>query len=93
MIIEFPHTAPEGYSYEFEEFKKNVVTIWLRHHNSYDYNLGKSVRTVWGFLNSKTKTYYSPINAKTIGERVDLEDTTPYTAMPILHRGVEKYFV
>lgn len=91
--IEFSHTAPKGYSYEFEEFKKNVVAIWLRHNAVYDYNLGKSVRSVWGFYNSKTRTYYAPVNAKTVGKRVDLNDTTPYTAMQILHKGVEQYFV
>lgn len=91
--IEFSHIAPKGYSYEFEEFKKNVITIWLRHNAVYDYNLGKSVRSVWGFYNSKTRTYYAPVNAKTIGKCVDLNDTTPYTAMPIQSQGVEKYFV
>lgn len=92
-MIEFPHTAPEGYSYEFEEFKRNVTAIWLRDNRIFDYNLGKSVRTIWGFYHSKTKTYSAPVNAKTVGKSVDIEDTTPYTAMQIIHKGVERYFV
>ena len=91
--LEFPHQAPTNYSYEFEEFKRGVIAIWLRHHTIYDYNLGKSVRTLWGFFNSKTKTYYAPVNSKTIGKSVDVSNTTPYTAMQVIHRGVEQYFV
>jgi len=83
MIPEFPHKAPKGYSYETESFKRNVTSIWLRHHALYDYNLGKSVRTIWGFYNSKTKCYYAPVNSLKVGDKVDITDTTPYTAMPI----------
>lgn len=93
MIVEFPHKAPKGYSYEFEEFKLNVQAIWLRHNCTYDYNLGKSVRTIWGFYNSKRKAYFSPINSKSVGKLVDINRTTPYTAMPINYKGVEQYFV
>lgn len=92
-MIEFSHKAPKGYCYEFEEnFKRNTTAIWLRHQCCYDYNLGKSVRTIWGFYNSKTKTYHAPINAKTVGKCVDIKSTTPYTAMQINCKGVEKYF-
>lgn len=92
--MEFPHKAPKGYSYEIEEnFKRNISAIWLRHHRTYDYNLGKSVRTIWGFYNSKSKTYFSPVNTKTVGKCVDIDNTTPYTAMPIKYTGVEQYFV
>lgn len=82
-MIEFPHQAPKGYHYETESFKRNITSIWLRHHALYDYNLGKSVRTIWGFYNSKTKRYYAPVNSSTVGKEVNLIDTTPYTAMPI----------
>lgn len=92
-MIEFPHTAPQGYSYEFEEFKKGVTAIWLRHHCTYDYNLGQSVRTIWGFYKSKSRSYFAPVNSKTIGKLVGIDDTTPYTSMPILLKGVEQYFV
>lgn len=93
MTIEFPHKAPKGMHYETELFKSNVTAIWIRYNREFDYNLGKPVRCIWGFYNTKTKTYYAPINAKSIGKRVNIDDTTPYTAMQVLHRGVEKYFV
>jgi len=81
VTIEFPYEAPEGYSYEFTEFKKNTVAIWLLHSAPYDYNLGKPVRTIWGFFNSKTKQYHLPINSSTVGGVVDIENTTSYSAM------------
>lgn len=93
MIPDFSHIAPEGYSYEFESFKRNVISIWLRHHAIYDYNLGKSVRTIWGFYNSKTKSYHSPINSSTVGSVVKIQNTTSYTSMPIQQTPLQAAFV
>ena len=92
-MIEFPHIAPKGYTYEFEEFKRNVIAIWIRNSTTFDYNLGKSVRCIWGFYDSKKRTYLSPINAKTPGKCVDIENTTPYTAMPLKHNPLTAAFV
>jgi hypothetical protein len=77
MIVEFYHIAPKGYSYEFEEFKRNVVSIWIRNHAKFDYNNGASVRSVWGFYNTKTKCFHAPVNSKTVGTVVNIADTTP----------------
>ena len=46
--FELPMSAPKGYSYEYEIFNSRLISIWLRHHKMYDYNLGKSVRSIWG---------------------------------------------
>jgi hypothetical protein len=82
VTIELFHKAPKGYSYELEQnFKRNTTAIWLRHHAHYDYNLGKSVKTIWGFYNTKTRQFRSPVNSKTVGSVVDIRDTTPYSAM------------
>ncbi len=70
MIAEFPHKAPKNYSYEFEEFKCNVIAIWLRCHLKFDYNNGAETRTIWGFYNSKKREYYAPINASKCGDKV-----------------------
>lgn len=78
----FPHEAPEGYSYEVREFKRNVLSIWLRHSYPYSYT-SDTVYTIWGFYNTKKQCYFSPINATKQGNQVDIENTTPYTAMPI----------
>ena len=81
MIPEFPHKAPKGYSYEMESFKRNVIAVWIHNHYKFVYNGGHSVRSIWGFYNSKTKCFHSPINSKTVGDKVDINDTTPYSAM------------
>ena len=93
MIAEFPHKAPQGYYYEFEEFKRGVIAIWLYCNRKFDYNNGAPTRTIWGFYKSKTREYFAPINSKSIGARVDINDTRNYTSMPIKYQGVEKFFV
>ena len=81
MLTEFPHKPPEGYSYETEPFKRSIVAIWILHQRKFDYNLGGSVRCIWGFHNTKTKEYFAPVNSKTVGKCVNIADTTPYSAM------------
>lgn len=93
MIAEFPHHPPKGYSYEFEEFKRGVVAIWLRCHRKFDYNLGKPTKTIWGFYKSKTNEYFAPINSKTIGARVNIQETRNYTSMPIKQSPLDAFFV
>lgn len=93
MMNEFPHKSPKGMHYESEEFKRNVVAIWIHYDRKFDYNLGDSVRCIWGFYNSKTKEYFAPINSKTIGQRVKIQNTTPYTAMQLKQTPLESAFV
>jgi len=93
MIAEFPHHPPTGYYYEFEEFKRGVIAIWLYCNRKFDYNNGAKTRTIWGFYKSKTREYFAPINSKTVGARVDITETRNYTSMPIKYQGVEKFFV
>lgn len=93
MILEFPHKPPtKEYSYEYEQFNTRMIRIWLRCSRTFDYNLGKTTKTVWGFYNPKKGVYYAPINLKSIGKQVSIEDTTPYTAMPIQTTPLEKCF-
>ena len=92
-MIEFPHKAPKGMHYEQTDFKRNVVAIWIHYDRRFDYNLGDAVRCIWGFYNTKTKEYFAPINSKTIGKRVNIENTTPYSAMQIKQTALEQAFV
>lgn len=92
MISEFYHKPPEGYSYEYEQFNTRAIRIMLRCHRQFDYNLGASTRTVWGFYNPKKRVYYAPVNVKTIGKEVRIEDTTPYTSMPLKQTVLEQCF-
>lgn len=92
-MIEFTHKAPKGYSYEFEQFKRNVVAIWIRNHSKFNYNDGDSVKSIWGFYNTKTKCYHAPINSTKCGDQVEFKDTTPYSAMQLNLKGLEAFFV
>jgi hypothetical protein len=92
MTVKFPHKAPKGYHYEQTPFKRNVTAIWICPDCRYDYNNGKPVRCIWGFFNSKTKQWHSPVNSSTVGDVVDPARTTPYSSMQIRLIGVEKFF-
>jgi hypothetical protein len=84
MIPEFPHKAPtKEYSYEYEQFNTR----------KFDYNLGAPTKTVWGFYSPKKKVYYAPVNSKTAGKEVNIENTTSYTAMPPKKTSLEMCFV
>lgn len=91
--FQIAHEEPEGYHYEFEIFKKNVTSIWLRDHRVYAYNGGKSVRCIWGFFNSKTNCYHAPINSSTVGSVVDIKHTTQYSAMQLNLNSLMSAFV
>ena len=89
---DFTHKAPEGYSYEYTSFKRNVTAIWLRNHSTFSYT-SDPVRTIWGFYDSKKRKYYSPINSKKVGKEVQLSDTRTYTAMPLNLNPLEAAFL
>ena len=93
LIPQFRHKAPKGYSYEVEQFKRNVFSIWLRCHRQFDYNLGKPTRTIWGFYDYKKCQFFSPVNSSTVGKVVDFNNTRNYTAMPIKQTPLESAFV
>jgi hypothetical protein len=93
MIPEFPHKPPKNYSYEFETWNASTIRIMLRCHRKFDYNLGASTATVWGFYKPRKRVYYAPVNAKTIGKQVNIEDTRNYTAMPLKQTSLEAAFV
>jgi len=80
-IPEFPHKPPEGYSYEARQHKINMVSIWLCHHYPYVYSSNQRVSTIWGFYNGRTKEYYSPITSTKCGNKVNISQTTAYSAI------------
>jgi len=93
LIPEFPHQAPPNCSYETESFKRNVIAIWIHNHYNFIYKSGDGVRSIWGFYNSKTKQFHAPTNSKAVGERVNINDTTPYSAMIPKQTPIESAFV
>jgi len=90
---DFPHKPPEGYSYEVTEYKRNVIAIWICNHYKFIYNDGGIAKSIWGFYNTKQRTYYSPINSSKQGDQVDLCDTRPYSAMKLNLNPLEAAFV
>lgn len=92
-MLEFPHKPPKGMYYEQIEFKRNVIAIWIHYEQKFDYNLGDTVRCIWGFYDSKKRVYHSPVNSRTIGKVVDIKDTTPYSAMIPKQTPLESAFV
>lgn len=69
-----------------------MVAIWLRHHYDYVYS-DSSVRTIWGFWNSKKRQYIAPVNAKKPGQVVSIDDTRAYTSMPLKLNGLQYAFL
>lgn len=92
-MIEFPHSAPKGYSYEQRQFQRNIIGIWISFDCRFDYNNGDKVSCIWGFYNTKTRQYHAPINSGKIGDVVSIENTTPYSAMPLKLTPLEAAYV
>lgn len=88
-MIDFPHRAPDGYSYHYEQYNTRLISIWLCCNRKFDYNNGKPTKTIWGFYNPKKKEYYAPINSSKVGDKVNIENTRAYTAMPLNQNPLE----
>jgi hypothetical protein len=89
LPIDFPHKPPKGYHYEVKQFKSNIVSIWLRHPDHYNYT-DDPVYTIWGFFDTKKQLYYSPINATKKGNKVDINATRCYTSMRLNLNPLER---
>ena len=79
----FPHNAPEGYRYATLQFKNNVISIWTVFERGFAYNGNTESHCIWGFYNTKTKQYHAPINSTKQGDKVDIGNTSPYSAMQL----------
>ena len=83
LPVDFIHEPPENYTYEVVPFRRNVLGIWCCNHSEFVYNDGAVSKTIWGFYDTKKQQYYAPINSKKCGDKVDIQSTTPYTAMQL----------
>ena len=79
---DFPHQPPKDYSYEVTSFKRNFLAIWICNYGKFSYT-NKTPKSIWGFYDRKTKCYYAPINSSKHGDKVDIKNTTPYSAMQL----------
>ena len=50
----------------------------------------ETASSVWGFYDSRKGTFLSPINAKRPGKPIDIEDTSPFSAMRLNLNPLEK---
>ena len=80
---DFPHQAPDGYRYEAVRKNASTVSIWTVYERGFNYNDFNECHCIWGFYNPKKQQYYAPINSNKVGEPVDINDTTPYSAMQL----------
>lgn len=91
-MIDFPYydNPPEGYDYWFEDHTKTITRIWIRNKSRFVHTDGETVSSVWGFYDSRKGTFLSPINAKRPGKPIDIEDTSPFSAMRLNLNPLEK---
>jgi len=78
-----PHKAPTSYEYKASPFKRNIIAIWLLCHRKFVYNGGAPTETIYAFYNTKTKRFHAPINSKTVGDVININNASPYTSMPL----------
>ena len=93
LPYDFPHQPPRGYEYKAFSYKTNVISIWTVYQPGFTYNGNAESYCIWGFYNTKTKQYHAPVNSKTVGKVVDINDTTPYTSMPLKLNPLEYAFL
>ncbi len=79
---DFTHEPPKGFHYEVDEYRRNVHRICIVNDGTFSYT-DVAPRSVWGFYNTKTRTYSAPINYTKCGDKVDIKNTRPYTAMQL----------
>lgn len=89
---DFPHQPPEGYHYEVESFRRNVLRICIVNDGSFSYT-NDAPKCVWGFYDTKKGTYSAPINFTKCGNKVNISDTRPYTAMQLNLNPLEAAFL
>ena len=87
---DFPHQPPAGYRYEAIRKIASTMSIWTVCNPGFVYNDGNDFPCIWGFYNPKKQQYYAQINSKKVGAPVDINDTTPYTAMQLNFNGLEQ---
>ena len=93
-MMKFPHKPPEGYEYWQEEFNTKLTRIWIKN-VSMEFNYGDDPHpsSVWGFYDNKKECFIAPINHKKPGKVVNINDTTPYSAMQLKLTPLEQAFV
>ena len=90
LPIDFHHEPPTGYRYEAVRKNASTIAIWTVYERGFNYNDFNECRCIWGFYNTKKGEYYAPVNSTKQGDIVDINDTTPYSAMQLNLNGLEQ---
>jgi hypothetical protein len=91
-LPDFKHKPPKNYHYEVDEFKRNVFSIWLCYDGFFSHKIGKDSKTIWGFFDNKKMKYFRPVNSKTLGNEVQVQNTRSWTSMQVLQTPLESAF-
>ena len=89
---DFCHQPPKGYSYEITQHRKNMLAIWIINHGVFSHT-DTSPRSIWGFYSTKKRCYHAPVNSTKHGAPVEIEDTTPYSAMQLNLNPLQRAFL
>ena len=91
--MEFPHKPPIGYEYWTDDYSKTIKRIWIRNiSREFIYSDDKHPSSIWGFYCTRKKEYISPVNSKKPGKVVKVQNTSPYSAMPLKLTPLELAF-
>jgi hypothetical protein len=93
LPYDFPHQPPKGFTYEVLPFKRNLIAIWCCNHSKFTYNDGAVAKSIWGFYNTKKQCYLAPVTSIKQGAEVDVDNTTPYSAMQLNLNPLERAFL
>jgi len=83
LPLSFIHEPPKGYEYRVIRKNASTLSIWSVYRRGFNYNNFNECVCIWGFYNTKKQQYHAPINPSKIGAVVDIESTTPYSAMQL----------
>ena len=80
---DFIHEPPKGFHYEVDQFRRNVHRICIVNDGTFSILMcGTQVR-LGDSINTKTGEYFAPINFSKQGDKVDIKNTRPYSAMQL----------
>ena len=60
---DFIHKPPKGFSYEVQQFKRNLLAIWICNHGIFSYT-SDTPKSIWDFTTQKPERTFPPLIVK-----------------------------